>query len=96
MTEKVIDFVIEYIETHLFDPDRFWPDYIFEYRSDQRWAANEILERLYSFPNEPPDLVIERFLYEMSIASGIAENARNQKRFDIAREVAEDILCSIV
>lgn len=96
MNENAIEFVIEYIDERLFEPQRLWPDYIFEYRSDQRWAAYEILERLYSSPMDPPDMIVEGFLLEVLFASKIAKNERNKKRFETAKEVAEDILCSLV
>lgn len=96
MNESAIRFVIEYLDTHLFEPELHWPEYMFEYRSDQRWAANEILDRLYSFPMDPPDMIVEGFLIEMLLASRVSQNERNKKRFEIAKEVAEDILCSLV
>lgn len=96
MNENAIEFVIEYIDERLFEPQRLWPDYIFEHRSDQRWAAYEILDRLYSSPMDPPDMIVEGFLFEMLLASRVVENERNKKRFETAKEVAEDILCSLV
>lgn len=96
MNENAIRFVIEYIDMCLPEPQISWPDYIFNYRANERWAANEILDRLYSFPMDPPDMVVEGFLIEMLLASRVSQNEQNQKRFEIAKEVAEDILCSLV
>lgn len=90
LTEIAVQRILRYMEDHLFEPDRKWPIDISEQRSYARWAAFEIVERLFSTPFEDPYIVIEEFRLEMLSYSCMFDGEKNM--FAIAEYVATDIL----
>ena len=92
MNEIAIQKIIECLEENLFEPNNEWPQLIFEERSYARWAAIEIWQKLMDRPHNPPDTVIEEFMFEMILLSNATDDPRKRRIFSIASETAEDIL----
>lgn len=84
--------IFECLEENLFEPNRNWPETIFEERSYARWAAIEIADMLMDRPYEDPDTIVESFMLRMQLYSIVEEDPRKAKIFEIAKETAEDIL----
>lgn len=93
MNELEIMIVLRYIEEYLFEPEKTWPEAIFEERTYSRWAAYEIVHRLTDYPFDPPDEIVEAFILELLKYSYISKNQEASKMFSIAKDTAEDILC---
>ena len=93
MNQLAIQTVQKYIENHLFEPEKTWPNDIFERRVYSRWAALEILQRLMDNPFDFPDVVIEGFYLEMDVRACMETDERRHKLFAIGRDTAQDILC---
>ena len=89
-----IQLIVNYMESHLFEPERYWPKHLFEERVYERWAVSEILQRLLDNPFEFPDIVVEGFMLEMSLYSQMKDGTP-AKVFNVARDTANDILCLI-
>jgi len=92
MNEMAAQKIIECLEENLFEPHKSWPTDIFEERSYARWAATELWQRLLDRPNEPPDDVIEEFIFDMVRLECSTKIPKRSRIFSIARETAEDIL----
>lgn len=84
--------IFECLEENLFEPNRQWPDDIFEERSYARWAAYELAEMLMDRPHESPDDIVQEFILKMQVMSAIATDPAKSRIFSIAAETAEDIL----
>ena len=80
------------LEENLFEPNRRWPSDIFEERSYARWAAYEIWERLMDHPRESPDLIIEKFIFDMAVLQHSTNDTKKARIFEIAKETGRDIL----
>lgn len=92
MNEIAIQVIMDYVEENLFEPQNNWPKDIFEERAYSRWAAFELINRIIDHPKDPPDIVIENFIFEMIRFSHETENREKCRVFTIASEVAEDII----
>jgi hypothetical protein len=99
--DVAISLIREYMSEHLFDPKQNWGKYYFTERSYSRWAANEIIERLWEIALFPPweygvvD-IISGFIDEMERLSENSEHKLSQTIFYIAKETARDILLLFV
>lgn len=90
--EVVAYMISECLEENLFQPNKNWPETIFEDRSYARWAATELAERLMDRPYENPDMIVEEFMLRMSLLASVTEDPVKRRVFSIARDTAEDIL----
>lgn len=61
-------------------------------RSYIRWAAYEIMNRIMSHPYDPPEIVVEGFLYEMIAMIQTTNPSVKRHIYEIGRSTAEDIL----
>lgn len=95
MNEKAISIIVDYIEHTLGAIDSIWPEHMFEYRSDERWAANEILERVLDNPFDDPAIIIEEYLFEMLCFEHITSIDRKRKMFSTAKDTAEKLLIKV-
>lgn len=84
--------ISESLEENLFEPNKDWPQGVFEDRSYARWAAMELANKLMDCPYESPDLIIEEFMLKMGIFSAATEDPVKARIFSVAKETAEDIL----
>lgn len=84
--------ILECLEENLFEPNRQWPNDIFEERSYARWAAFELAERLMDRPHEFPDLIIEEFILECALLKTETNSPRKKAIFSVAIDTAKDIL----
>lgn len=90
--EVAVHLIFECLEENLFEPNKQWPNDIFEERSYARWAAYEIAEMLMDRPYESPDDIIQEFSLKMQVMSAIATDPEKSRIFLIAADTAEDIL----
>ena len=93
MNELEILLVQRYIDEYLFEFKQAWPKTAFIERSQARWAAYEIIERLTTCPFNPPEEIVEMFMLEMMQYSYVAKNEETSNLFRIAGDTAHDILC---
>lgn len=84
--------ILNCLEENLFEPNKNWPETIFEDTSYARWAAMELANRLMDRPYENPDIIVEEFMLRMSFLASITEDPAKRRVFSIARDTAEDIL----
>ena len=96
MNELEARMVLHYIDEYLFEPVRTWPKQEFEDRTFSRWAAYEIVQRLMDAPFDPPDLIVESFIFELAECSYLAKDPEVAEIFLTAKEAAEVILCLLV
>lgn len=92
MYEESISVIVDYIENSIGEIDDIWPEHIFEYRANERWAANEILERVMDSPFDDPEIVVEEFFLEMCLYERQTTFEHKKKIFSIAKTTAEKIL----
>lgn len=89
--ESVIEWMDEFIYDNLFEPNAHWPKEEFDRKSSERWAANEIIERIKE-SNDDPVLVVLHFWAEMEdYASKDEISKENAKNFKYAAEIAYEI-----
>lgn len=93
MNDLEILLIQRYIDEYLFEFKHPWPKKAFDKRSQERWAAYEIIGRLTELPFTPPEEVIETFMFEMMQYSYVAKNKEAADLFLVARDTAHDILC---
>lgn len=94
--ENVIKVLTDFIETHYPEPCFDWPDFIFEYRVRQRWAAYEVVSAVVNNPEQPPDQTVEEFLFKMQRFYQETELRTKEELFSIAIDVAEELLMLLV
>lgn len=61
-------------------------------RSYIRWAVYEIMNRIMDRPYESPEIIVERFLYEMISMIQLSNPSVKKHIFKIGMHTAEDIL----
>lgn len=89
--ESVIEWIHEFIYDNLFEPNARWPKEEFDRKSSERWAANEIIERIEN-SDEDPALVVLYFWAEMEdYASKDEISKENAKNFRYAADIAYEI-----
>ena len=88
--------VILIIEDYIFDitePQRNWDKHWFREVSYQRWAGNELLNRVRRNPEKDPIDVISDFVIKTrEFSSKDYEDKEDRQIFSIAYEMATDIL----
>lgn len=88
--------VILIIEDYIFDitePQRNWDKHWFREVSYQRWAGNELLNRVRRNPEKDPIDVISDFVIKArEFSSKDYEDKEDRQIFGIAYEMATDIL----
>lgn len=89
-TEVAIETIIDYIEGTLIEPRSNWPKWIFERRTYERWAAEELLTLVADHPEIDPMNIMTTFISKMEMYRDLEGKA--SKMFKIAAEVGEDIL----
>lgn len=88
-----LEIIQNYIDECLFEPKINWPEYEFDKRSSERWAANELMLYLMQHWDEAPvTSLIIRFMGRMDVFSEVKEDTPPSYRFIIARDTVEDIL----
>lgn len=92
MHDKVVMTILTYIEDHLFEPSRTWPNDIFAHRAYARWAACEIIQLVMDNPLEDPRILIEGFAIKMIAYSNLYTPSNGCNMFTVAEDVANDIL----
>ncbi len=92
MNEEAVMIIHDYINKNLFAPAGDWPEYQFEKRSYEIWAANEILNRIIETPELDPLLAILYFRYQMTTLAGIREDSDAEFIFITARDIADKIM----
>lgn len=90
--DEAIVAIREYMDEHLFEPQISWSKQLFMERSYERWTAIELLQLIMDRPFDPPDMVIENFIFEMASYSQIEELSTGHSMFAVAARTAEDIL----
>lgn len=95
-SELAISIIQEYIEQHLFSPSPSWSNDEFEKRSYAQWAAYEIVNRIMDKPFEMPIYVIENFMFEMAMYTHYGEDEHRSSIFQIAVEIAEELVLLFV
>ena len=92
MYEIATQKIMECLEENLIEPQRGWPEDLFEERSFARWAAMELANEIMDRPYEPPDLLVHRFILKMKVFEMETRDPNRSRIFRIASEAAEDIL----
>lgn len=91
MKGQAIDTINDFIYENLFEPSRHWPEEEFQRKSCERWAANEIINRI-KVSNRPPIDVVYLFMLEMRKYSLLdTENKNTAHMFELAYEIADEI-----
>lgn len=107
MYDVATSIIQEYIDEYLFEPEYNWPEEEFYTRCYERWAGNELLERMTNesmrFPEfisakplKTPYRVIEEFIDEMDYQAQSTDNKDRHVIFSIARDTAIDIILLFV
>ncbi len=92
MNELAISLILKFIEIYLFPPAFSWNKQEFKKRSYERWAADEICERIMDHPFDPPLDTIENFIFEMYIFACFSdEDEQRTFIFQTAVEIAEEL-----
>ena len=89
-TEVAIETIIDYMEETLIEPRANWPRWIFQRRTYERWAAEELLILIADHPEMDPMNIMMAFISKMEMYRDFEGKA--SKMFKIAAEVGEDIL----
>lgn len=88
--------VILIIEDYIFDitePQRNWDKHWFKEVSYQRWAGNELLNRVRRNPEKDPiDIISDFVIKTREFSSKDHEDKGDRQIFSIAYEMATDIL----
>lgn len=88
--------VILIIEDYIFDitePQRSWDKHWFKEVSYQRWAGNELLNRVREKPEQDPVAIISDFAIKArNFAIKDHSDKGDRQIFDIAYEMATDLL----
>lgn len=92
MNERCVDIIIDYIEHSIGEIDDIWPEHIFEYRANERWAANEILERVMDHPFDDAEIIVEEFYLEMLLYEKETKWEHKKRIFSTAQATADKIL----
>ena len=93
MCEEAIGKILDCLDEVLtFEPNRYMPDSDLEMQSYSRWAAYEIINRMMDHPYELPEIAAEEFLYTMATHAATTEIPEKRPIFEIARDMAYDIL----
>lgn len=91
MNDEAIETIEDYYYQCLFEPNRRWPPIEIKRRCYERWAAEEILERIAKTKVLPATEVIERFMSELKSYLNLEQNKTVEFIFTTALETAEDI-----
>lgn len=91
MNDEAIETIEDYYYQCLFEPNRRWPKLEIKRRCYERWAAEEILERIKDLKVVSATEVIERFMKELQSYLDLEQNEAVEFVFTTALETAEDI-----
>lgn len=91
MYEMELRILISYMQDCLSTPAPNWSDRYFADFCYQRWAANEILERMLQRPFQEPIDIAEDFILEMMYYRNLARTLTAQRLFEAAIRTAEDV-----
>ena len=103
MDDRDVLKIQRYMKKHLYEPDIKWSKGEFELHVYQRWAANEILERVMEeamklpphisgFERQSTAEIIRAFIHELNYYSDESRTVRGKFIFSVARDEARDIL----
>lgn len=92
MDQLTASFVLRYINRYLSTPAANVDRRLLEEHSYRRCAAYEIMDRIKTNKNKDGQIIVERFIREMFIFEHQDNNYEISRRFEIAKEVGEDIL----
>lgn len=107
MYDVAISIIQEYIEECLFEPKCTWPEEEFNTRCYERWAGNELLERITNESMKLPEFIsrqtlkspyriIEEFIDETDRQARSTDNKARHFMFSVARDTAIDIILLFV
>lgn len=107
MYDIAASIIQEYIEENLFEPECNWPEEEFSIRCYERWAGNELLDRITRESMLPPEFIsanplrtpykiIEEFIDEMDYQASHTDNKSHHFIFSTARDTAIDIVLLFV
>lgn len=92
MYAMAVEFIQEYIDQWLFEPNYRWPRLEFNRRSYERWAAYEILNRIRAETAGRKVVdIIEEFRLEMDAYTEVNYDRDRAFIFEVARDTAEEI-----
>lgn len=86
-----IRLIWQYKDNYFFEPELDWDREEFQRRTYQRWAADEIAERIEYERSPDPIGVIEQFISLMRSCIDIASDKRHDFQFKTAAEAAEEL-----
>lgn len=92
MHEQAIQIITDYMNEHLFEASATWSKREFEKRSYARWAVFEILQEIMDSPYRQPICVLEEFICKTAMYANFSEKEKRSRRFQIAVEVAEELI----
>lgn len=92
INDYAIQTILNYVEKHLFIPQKKWDTHLLDQRIYARWAAMEIVERLINNPLTDADDVIFWYAIEMSMYLRMSTDEKTVFIFTTAKETAEEIL----
>lgn len=88
---NAIDAVNNYISLTFFEPKENWNDNEFQKRCYERWASDEILNKLIFNPMDDPLLLIRDFVFDMRKSYRMCTTRESEIIFSIGASVGEDI-----
>lgn len=88
--DYILSVIREYAAEYLKEPRRRLPKGLFERRSYQRWAVDEILRSIDNSKHVSPIVVVENFIRKTEAFSH--RNSKANLIFSVAHDVATDIL----
>ncbi len=91
-TDLAVQYLLGYIDEHLFEPKLSWPQHDFQVRSFSRFAALELMNRLLDHPTMDPIYIAEIFIIETELYKDLAEGTQWQLQVYVANKVGKDIL----
>ncbi len=100
---NVIRTIQDYVDKCLFKPSPTWPEHEFRRRCYERWAVDELAERMLDEADllpfhisgrehKDPIEVIREFVDEMDGYCDMSDDRKSWSIFSIARDVGEEIL----
>lgn len=84
-----LDIIKDYSEQFIIDPNSDWPDYYFKKTSYQRWAIEELIERIQNNKYKKPVDIIFEFNLELQKYRENAPNLDSRFIFEEALETTD-------
>ncbi len=92
MNDETVQSVLKYSEKYIYEKVTSTKILYSEKHSFAKWAVDELLKIIIDSPFDPIDEIVENFIIKMTFYSMYSENQAIYFRFNLASDIAEDIL----